>query len=125
MNDGNPVPPPGPPSQRPAQIRCFGCARPIDARYEFCPHCGRAQGGRDAWYYHPVWILFLALVAIGPLALFLVWKSRKMNRAAKIVMAAAILVYTWIGAYYFYAVFRMELRHLRDFTDIMNQIGIH
>lgn len=40
-------------------------------------------------------------------------------------MAAAILVYTWIGAYYFYAVFRMELRHLRDFTDIMNQIGIH
>jgi len=124
VNDGNPLPPPGPPSSPPAQVRCFGCAELIDARYEFCPHCGRSQGAHEAWYYHPVWILFLALVAIGPFALFLVWKSQKMTRTAKAVMAAVILVYTGFCVYYFYAVVAIELNQLRGFTDIMRQIEL-
>ncbi len=77
-----------------------------------------------AWYYRPAWILALALVAIGPIALILVWKSPQMSRAEKIVMATAIVVYTALTVYFMYKLTALELRYMRQFSDVMRQIDL-
>lgn len=97
---------------------CLKCRAPIDVVYRFCPYCGYPQKKGDAWYYDPVWILILAFLALGPFALFLVWKSSKMNLVAKIIIAALILVYTGYGAYYFYKVMVLSLAQLREFNGL-------
>ena len=49
-----------------SEVRCVKCGKAIVASSAFCPHCGKRQTKGDAWYYHPVWILLLAFLAIGP-----------------------------------------------------------
>ena len=101
---------------------CRKCGRAIEAADKFCPHCGHRQDPGDAWYYHPVWILVLAFVVLGPLALFLVWKSPKMGRTWKILMAVLILAYTGYCAYFAYQLTSLELRQLNELGDVMRQL---
>ena len=101
---------------------CRKCSRAIEAADKFCPHCGHRQDPGDAWYYHPVWILVLAFIVLGPLALFLVWKSPKMGRTWKILMATLILVYTGYFGYLFYQLMSIELRQLNELGSMMRQL---
>ena len=77
-----------------SQLVCVHCKMPINGDDVHCRHCGKRQGPAGAWYFKPVWILVLALLAIGPLALILVWKSPLMEANVKVAMAGFIVVYT-------------------------------
>lgn len=117
--------PPGPqPPPPPAPKKgCPKCFRPVDADAEYCPRCGARQGGGDGWYFHPVWILVLAFAVLGPFALFLVWKSKRMGFAVKLLMAAVILAYTFMCVWSTYELIAFELRHINDFREMMRELS--
>lgn len=78
--------------------RCWQCDRAIDAEDRFCRGCGEGQGAALKWYYRPVWIALLALTALGPFALLLIWRTPALGRTSKWVASFALLALTvWIG----------------------------
>lgn len=78
-------------------MNCWDCGTAIDAQDNYCRRCGAGQGRFLAWHLKPFWIAVLALFALGPLALPLVWRTPRWGRNAKIAAAALILVYTaWL-----------------------------
>lgn len=103
----------------PRSVACRSCRAYIDPGFAYCPYCGKRQDEGNAWYFHPVWILTLAFVALGPIALPLVWKSRRMNAAAKAVMTAAILVYTAFCVYSAYKIVMIELQYFSQFEGLL------
>jgi len=113
-------PPPDTPSGRPPTLGsiCTKCRSPIDKRDSFCRFCGARQHVTDPFYYHPVWILLLALLVLGPFALGLVWRSQQMTRAVKYVMTAIILAYTAVT---FYAGYVIIAAIYKEFS-MLNQI---
>jgi hypothetical protein len=100
-------------------VSCVKCGRSIEASARFCPHCGTRQAKGDAWYYHPVWILVLAFLAVGPFALILVWKSRRMGLAVKAAMTVVILVYSAYTGYAFYKIMALEMQLFKDLSGTM------
>jgi len=100
-------------------VRCVSCGKTIEAVSRFCSHCGKRQATGDAWYYHPVWILLLAFLAIGPFALILVWKSRRMETPVKIVIAVLILIYSVYSGYLLYKVIGYDMRLFGDVSRAM------
>lgn len=103
-----------------AQATCVRCSKSIDADDIYCRHCGRRQGAGDAWYYSTTWIALLAFLAIGPFALILVWKSTRMGAVTKIVLAALIVVYTAVSAYYFYQLIILILAQMAELNEVMS-----
>lgn len=73
--------------------RCWRCAHPIDDVDRYCRACGEGQGRFLAWYYRPVWIVLLALTALGPFALILVMRTPRLGAAAKWLMSLALLAF--------------------------------
>lgn len=104
------------------QILCRYCGWGTFEGDRFCAHCGKRQNTRESWYYHPLWILFLALVVIGPFALILVWRSARMGPVMKALMAGIIIVYTLFCAYTTYRIVVMELSYLGELDEMMRQI---
>jgi len=102
MADQAPATPPG--------MRCWACYKLIDEGDAFCRHCGKAQGRYQSWVFRPGWVLVLALTVLWPLALPLVWYSRRMSAAMKGVMTSIIVAYTvavvWLAAYLFLLLWR-------------------
>jgi hypothetical protein len=77
---------------------CWSCRGPIDRADRYCRHCGQGQGDALTWYYRPAWILVLALTALGPFVLPLVWRTPRLDRTSKWVVSIAILAFTaWLG----------------------------
>lgn len=107
----------GPPSMN---TPCWKCGKTIHRPDTFCKHCGQRQAETQAFYYHPVWILLLAFVVLGPFALGLVWRSRVMTPAAKIAMAAIIIAYSALSLYAVYKVGMIEYRQIRELIDLMS-----
>ena len=102
--DPAPEPPGGSPGgvwspSPPGTERCWRCHRTIPVDAKFCPHCGRKQA-KSQWYYRPIWILVLAFLVIGPLALPLVWRSPFMSRPVKWVLSIAITLYFAVTIYF-------------------------
>jgi len=58
---------------------CWDCEKSIEEADAYCRYCGKGQGGHIPWYYHPLGLTFLALFALGPLTLPLIWKSPKLE----------------------------------------------
>jgi len=49
------------------------------------------------WYYKPVWVI-IAILALGPLALPIVWLSPALKKWLKIVLTVAIIIVTiWLA----------------------------
>lgn len=115
----NLAPPPLPRSQR---VLCKKCGRFLEADNAFCPHCGARQSNDDAWYYNPFLILIMAFVALGPFAIPLVWKSKKMTVTVKTAMTVIILAYTALCCYLFYVVLAFEFRHLGEIDRMMRML---
>lgn len=59
------------------------------------------QGAHLPWYYSPVWIGVLAVFALGPFVLPIVWKSPKLTPAARWVWTALIALFTLYLVYSF------------------------
>ena len=100
-------------------VPCRSCRNPIGARDAFCKYCGTRQRPADAFYYHPVWILLLALTVLGPIALGLVWKSPSMGAGMKFVLAAVIIVYSAVSLYAIFYVGMLEYRELKSLMDVL------
>jgi hypothetical protein len=83
----------------PGRVLCTRCGHTIDSWDNFCRYCGRPTKMSVPWYYEPAWIAILALVAIGPLALPLVWKSPKLTRPVKWIFTLFLGAYAVIVAY--------------------------
>jgi len=101
---------------------CRKCGQPVSGAERFCPHCGCRQNPGEAWYYHPVWILVLAFLVLGPFALILVWKSRRTGTIGKTLLAVVILVYTGYCAYYIYRITALEMEFFNKYNNMMRQI---
>lgn len=77
-----------------SSARCWACDHPLDTEDHYCRSCGQGQGAFLTWYYRPLWIILLALTALGPFALPLVWRTPSLDRSAKWVASLAILALT-------------------------------
>ena len=83
-----------PPPESPPTARCWHCGIQIDAPDHYCRHCGKGQGSRIPWYYHPAGLALLTVTALGPFVLPLVWKSPMIGRRSKTAATAAIAAFT-------------------------------
>lgn len=72
-------------------VRCWRCDHPIDAADRYCRRCGQGQGAWLPWYYRPLGILVLALTALGPFVLPLVWRTPRLDRRGRWVATAFVL----------------------------------
>ena len=70
---------------------CWSCGGAIDRTDLYCRHCGQGQGAALAWYYRPFWIAVLALTALGPFVLPLVWRTPRLDRTGKWVASIVVL----------------------------------
>lgn len=79
-------------------MRCWRCDRAIDADDRYCRACGEGQGAALAWYYRPLWIVLLALTALGPFAVVLIMRTPLLDRNTKWVASFVLLAFfTWVG----------------------------
>ena len=78
--------------------RCWRCDGAVDSSDRFCRHCGEGQGPALAWYYRPLWIALLALTALGPFAVILIWRTPRLGRSAKWLASVALIGFSaWIA----------------------------
>jgi hypothetical protein len=73
---------------------CWRCGATVAAADHYCRDCGGGQGAFLPWYYRPFWILVLALTALGPLVLPLVWRTPRLDRRAKWIASLAVIALT-------------------------------
>jgi len=79
-------------------VRCWRCDRAIEANDHYCRACGEGQGPALAWYYRPLWIVVLALTALGPFAVVLIMRSPRLDRTTKWVASFVLLAFfAWVG----------------------------
>ncbi len=71
--------------------RCWRCDREIDAADRYCRGCGEGQAAALAWYYRPIWIALLALTALGPFAVILIWRTPSLGRTAKWIASIVLI----------------------------------
>jgi predicted amidophosphoribosyltransferase len=96
---------------------CLRCQRTIDAADLYCRHCGKRQGdAASSFLYHPLVILLLALIVLGPFALPLVVVSPQMTRQGKIVLSAVIVAYTVVVLYLTYVIVAAILGRWQDIS---------
>jgi hypothetical protein len=113
MNTPNPVAPP------PVPVRCAKCREVISPVDAFCRFCGVRQQTAEAFYYHPVWILVLAFTVLGPFALALVWRSRRMDTTTKAVLALIIVAYSIFTFYTAYKLISILYEHFSLLNQVM------
>ncbi|MBX7255125.1 MAG: hypothetical protein K1Y02_02095 [Candidatus Hydrogenedentes bacterium] len=109
---------PPPLEHTPRSVGCYSCRAFINPAYAFCPYCGKRQRVGESWYYHPVSILLLAFLAIGPFALPLVWRSQRMTPPVKAVMAIMIAIYSVFCVYSAYKILVWELSFLSQLNEV-------
>ena len=92
----------------PPQLVCRRCQGAIDAADDYCRHCAAPTGklgGSPAkssaqWWESP-WFVVTLLLVVGPLALRLLWRSRRFTVRWKIVLTIAV---TLITAYFLWLI---------------------
>jgi hypothetical protein len=70
---------------------CWHCKYPLDAVDRYCRHCGNGQGRFLHWYYQPLWIAVLTVTALGPLILFLVWRTPRLGQTSRWIATVIIV----------------------------------
>jgi hypothetical protein len=70
---------------------CWSCKHALDTADRYCRHRGNGQGRFLQWYYQPVRIMVLTVTALGPLSLFLVWRTPRLGRTGR-WMATGVIV---------------------------------
>jgi hypothetical protein len=70
---------------------CWSCTHPLDADDRYCRHCGNGQDRFLQWYYRPVWIMVLTVTALGPLSVFLVWRTPRLGWTGRWIATLVIV----------------------------------
>lgn len=66
-----------------------------------------ASGRFLQWYYRPVWIMVLTVMALGPLSLLLVWRTPRLGRTGRWIATVVILGVTAYLGYQLWQTLRM------------------
>ena len=77
---------------------CPKCQKEIDNQDSYCKSCG-AEVRTDKptpWYFRGWFVILMAFVVLGPLAIPLLWKSPEFSKRAKIILTVVIIIYTLI-----------------------------
>jgi len=82
-----------------AEILCGKCKAPIGANDNYCRHCGTPTAGPSglssrtaaAWWESRWFVLTLLFLVLGPLALPLLWRSRRFTWSWKIVLSVMVV----------------------------------
>ena len=72
-------------------FRCAKCGLSCEETDNFCRRCGGSLKPGKSFFHSHAGIMILALVA-GPFALPLVWTSKRMGLAAKIIYTILLLL---------------------------------
>lgn len=99
----------------PPQTACRRCRAPLDAADNYCRRCGTPTGQQPAWWENPWFVLSMLFLVLGPLAIPLLWRSRRFTPAWKIVLTILVLVLTlflvwriWIAVQQVLAAFSVD-----------------
>jgi uncharacterized membrane protein len=104
-----------------SEIPCAKCHVLIGAGDNFCRHCGAPAGGSPAaWWESPWVVLPLIFVVLGPLALPLLWRSRRFTRPWKIAISVIVV---GITAYALWQIWYLLDRTLAPLKDLMGPKG--
>jgi hypothetical protein len=82
-----------------ATTHCWRCDAEIATSDHYCRNCGNGQGATLQWYYRPLWIALLAMLALGPFALPLVWRTPALGRGGRWALTAFVLAFTALVVY--------------------------
>jgi len=112
-----------PPAGAPQVTRCPACGGGIDPYDRFCRHCGRRLADTAMrWYYHPLWIIILTVTVAGPFTLPLVWRSPKLDRRARWLMTAGIVLFTLFFLFYTWRVVNLVLGHISEISGELDKM---
>jgi hypothetical protein len=77
------------------EIVCPRCKTAIDAADNYCRRCGTPTtaglASSAAWWESPWVVLPMLFVVFGPLALPLLWRSRRFTRLWKLILSIVVL----------------------------------
>ncbi len=83
--------------RRAPEARCWSCGHGIAPDDRYCAYCSQGQGAFLRWYYRPIWIALLAVTALGPFVLPLIWRTPLLGRAAKWIGTLLVIgVTAWV-----------------------------
>jgi ribosomal protein L40E len=104
------------------EIVCRKCKAPIGATDNYCRQCGAPTAGlagsssrsRAAWWESPWVVLTLLFVVLGPLALPLLWRSRRFTRLWKTALSVMVVGVTALAVWQVWYVLNQALAPLRE-----------
>ena len=101
--------------------RCPFCAEQIKAEAAICPVCGQSldssEKPKTKWYFSN-FIVVIAILSFGPLALPLVWYHPHYKRNTKLIVSVLVIVAT------VWCIFIMKDLYFR-FTEEAQRLGIY
>ena len=74
-----------------SKTTCRKCKAELGANDKFCRQCGTSSGIKIGWWESPWVVLPLLFAVVGPLALPMLWGSRRFTRAWKIALTVVVL----------------------------------